>query len=88
MTPEQAQSLADTECVDERRFVQRMERFVQTANVWSKRLAEAKLGQVARNTLREYVEMGRPFTASVVTQLLDFADKFVKDNLYDLEADS
>ena len=41
----------------------------------------AKLGQTARNTLQEYIEMGRPITASVVTQLLDFADKFVKDNL-------
>ena len=41
----------------------------------------AALGQTASNTLREYVEMGRPLSASVVSQLITFADKFVKDNL-------
>ena len=39
------------------------------------------LGQTARNTLQEYVEMGRPLTASVVSQLNTFADKVGKDNM-------
>ncbi|MBO7684249.1 MAG: type III secretion system chaperone [Kiritimatiellae bacterium] len=33
------QALVNTECYDERHFVGLMEKFVQTANVWSKRLA-------------------------------------------------
>jgi len=35
------------------------------------------LGQMARNTLQEYAEMGRPLSASVVTQLIDIAEKTV-----------
>ena len=34
------QSLVDAECVDERRFVERMEKFVQLANVWRRRFAD------------------------------------------------
>ena len=34
------QALIDTECVDERCFAALMEKFVQTANVWSKRIAD------------------------------------------------
>ena len=33
------QSLVNPECVDERHFVELMEKFVRTANVWNKRLA-------------------------------------------------
>lgn len=41
----------------------------------------AGLGQTARNTLREYAEMGRPLSASAVSQLATFADKLDKDNM-------
>jgi hypothetical protein len=34
----------------------------------------AALGQMARNTLQEFVEAGRPISASVVRQLIKFAD--------------
>ena len=35
------QTLVNPECVDEWRFVAMMEKFVKTANVWSRRLAES-----------------------------------------------
>lgn len=38
------QSLVNPECVDERHYAALMEKFVQTANVWSKRLAERGAG--------------------------------------------
>jgi hypothetical protein len=38
------QSLVNPECVDERHYVALAEKFVQTANVWSKRLAELGAG--------------------------------------------
>ena len=41
----------------------------------------ARLGQMAANTLQEYVEMGRPLSASAVSQLITFADKFVDENM-------
>lgn len=39
------QALVDPECVDERHWVALMEKFVQTANVWSKRLADRGAGE-------------------------------------------
>ena len=41
----------------------------------------ARLGQMAANTLQEYVEMDRPLSASAVSQLATFADKLDKDNM-------
>ena len=41
----------------------------------------AALGQMASNTLQEYVEMGRPLSARVVKALVDFSDKFVDENM-------
>ena len=41
----------------------------------------AGLGQMAANTLQEYVEMDRPLSASAVSQLATFADKLDKDNM-------
>ena len=41
----------------------------------------AALGQMARNTLQEYAEMGRPLSASVVTQLIDIAEKTVDEKM-------
>lgn len=41
------QSLVNPECVDERQFVERMESFVQLANVWRRRLADTAAGAPA-----------------------------------------
>jgi len=41
------QSLVNPECVDERHYVELMEKFVQTANVWSKRIGESSSDEVA-----------------------------------------
>ena len=41
------QTLVDPECVDERHFVELMEKFVKTANVWSRRLSEDEEAPIA-----------------------------------------
>ena len=50
------QSLVNPECEDERHFVERMEKFVQTANVWSKRIALSASAEAAaaRNRRRSW----------------------------------
>ena len=46
------QALVNTECVDERHFVELMEKFIQTANVWSKRLGESASAEASASELR------------------------------------